>query len=101
MAMNKGSVSVNLETGDVTQSGAASVVYQALESTVDYASLDNDVKKAPVRKQIADVSNAIAELIDYIKTNAEITVSIDGTAQNVATGTESADVIGSGTGSIS
>lgn len=101
MALDKGSVSVDLETGAVTASGAAAAVYQVLEATVDYASLETDVQKARPRKQIADVSNAIAALIDYIKANAEVSVSLDGTAQNVTVGSGSADVSGTGTGGIS
>ncbi len=71
MAMTKGSITID-GSGGATGSGAAKVIYDAMVAKMG-ASLP--MAQAP-RRQVADVAESIAELVDYIKTNGEVTTTI-------------------------
>jgi hypothetical protein len=101
MAMNKGIVTVNPSSGEATGAGAAKEVFDALDATIDY----QGVTGAPLgtaRKQLADIANAVAVLIDHIKNNASVGVSIDigSTANGVTAGSASVPVTGTASGTV-
>lgn len=71
MAMVKGSVTIAGD-GSATGNGAAKAIYDAMVSKMG-SSLPM-VQAA--RRQVADVAEAISELVDYIKANGEVTTTI-------------------------
>ena len=94
MSMSKGSVTINSETGEASGSGAAKALFDELDAKTDYQGSTGAVLAA-ARQRVATLCESFAEIIDYIKDNAEIT--LDGTAHGVASGSSDADVDGTGT----
>lgn len=92
MAMTKGTVSIDPGTGEASGSGAALVLYDALDATMDYPELEGMPADTIIaaKQQLADMCNAFSEIIDYIKDNAELNAE----AADVQSGTSTAEVTG-------
>lgn len=90
--MTKGEVTIDSGTGAPSGGGAARAVFDALDATIDYQSQTGEAL-ANARQGVADISNAIAELIDYITNNAEVATTV----ADITSGSEQA----SGAGTIS
>lgn len=71
MAMSAGSVTID-EDGEATGSGAAKAVYDVMVSKMG----DALPMQQAARRQVADIAEAVAALIDYIMTNGEVTTTI-------------------------
>ncbi len=71
MAMSSGSVTIAGD-GSATGSGAAKAVYDVMVSKMG-GSLP---MQQQARRQVADMAEAIAAVIDYIKTNGEVTTVV-------------------------
>lgn len=77
MAMSKGSVSIDA-SGVATGSGATKALYDVYIAKL--ASLiPAGAAGAPAKVQIADLCDTVATLVDYIKTNGEVTVVVNAT----------------------
>ena len=101
MAMSKGAVTINPSTGVASGSGASKEMFDALDATIDYQGLeDGDI--AAARQQLADLTNAIAVIIDHIKNNAVVSSTIStATANGVTVGGSNVSVTGTSSGTVS
>ena len=73
MAMTQGNVTVDA-TGTASGSGAAKEVFDSLDSTVDYGTVTGTELQS-ARQKVADLANAISEIIPHIVTNAKATIT--------------------------
>lgn len=107
MAMLKGDIQIDPATGNIiTSGGAAGVVFAAMDGKQNYGDLavTNPPAYANARQQLADMALSIAELIPYIRDNADVSTQVAaGIAVNVDpnTGIGSTSGTGSGTGTVS
>lgn len=108
MAMIAGSVTINPTTGTATGTGAANAIFTALSAAQDFGTLasSNPVAYAAARAQLADIANAVAALVDYIKLNAVVTTTVASgiavaTAGTAAAQTGATTAVGTGTGTVS
>ncbi len=74
MAIEKGSVSID-GAGDATGSGAAKLLYDAYIVLLGGV-LPTGPQGAAAKQQVADLCSVVAELVDYLKSNAEVTVTV-------------------------
>ena len=99
MAMTKGQVTIDSGTGAPSGGGAARAMFDALDATVSYQGQTGE-GLAVARQPVADICNAVAEMIDYIIDNAEVGTSGTGTASDIVAGGDDADVAVNSTGTI-
>ncbi len=78
MAMSKGSVTIAGD-GTASGSGAAKALYDVL--VTKYPTIEAGAPGVPAKQRIADICISVAELIDYIKDNGEVTTKV-GTSDN-------------------
>jgi hypothetical protein len=75
MSMSKGSVIINSQTGEAGGSGFAKVLFDSMDALSDYGDLSG-MQLAQVKQQLANVCVSIANVIDYIKENAEVSTTV-------------------------
>lgn len=90
MSMNKGSVTIDSETGEASGSGAAKEIFDDWDAKIDYQGVTGTTL-ATARQQLADMCNSFALIIDHIKNNAEVSTTVE----DISSGSETAE--GSGT----
>lgn len=106
MAMLEGVIEINPLTGaTVVKTGCAGVVFDAMEAGQNYGNLaaSNPVAYAEAREQIANLARAVAKVIPYIVSNADVNVTVPaGVAVQVtpASGTGATTAPGNGTGGV-
>jgi hypothetical protein len=87
MPMIAGVVTINPATGTASpKTGAAGAVFDVLDAGQDYGTLSstNPIAYAAAREQIAVMARAIAALVPYIQTNAQVPLGIPVTTAGTA-----------------
>lgn len=102
MAMTRGSVTINPTTGSASGTGVAKEIFDVYDATIDYQGLTG-TNLAQARKQIADLCNSVAYVIDHIKTNAVVDtdIQVGSLANGVTAGGATANVTGTTLGTVS